>query len=182
MKRRLLIRLALEIVGYDPLIAVEAAKLDLEDLGDPRKWLLDVATGRGWQAEMMPTWETGTCDEIEDKEVVHAALLSLAQDAQKHIDFLLWRAQVGVLFPLLEEERRACLQKYASLLKVPHNTGQGSVINDREELELGHIHYQLYDRIDRQELARLQLLRDVRNALAHQEVVDPETMSALFRA
>ena len=167
-KRRLLIRLALEIVGYDPLIAVKAAdKLDLENLGNPREWLLDVAANRGWQAGMVPTWEEGACDEMEGKNRVHAAFLSLAQDAQKHIDFLLWRAQVGVLFPLLEEARREYLQKYESQLRVPHDTGQGSVIHDKEDLELGHIHYQLYGRIDRQELRRLQLLRDMRNALAH---------------
>jgi len=181
MERRLMMRLALEIAGYDAQLALEAANLDLERLGDPMAWLLEVAADRGWSVRTEPAWEDGSCDTMEERRVVHSALLAVSQEGQKEVEQLLWRAQVGVLFPLLEEERRCYLQEYASLLRVPHDTGLGSVIRDKEELELGHIHYQLRYRLGRREQTRLQMLRNVRNSLAHQKVLAPVILKELVR-
>ncbi len=180
IEHRLIMRLALEIAGYDPVLAEDMAKLDLEHLADPIKWLPVVTKNRGWSEDTEPVWEEGSCDIMEGKEIVHSALLSSVSKGKKEIDRFLWRAQVGVLFPLLEEERRAYLEEYASQLRVPIRT-ERAVIQDREDLELGHIYYQLRNRIGRSERERLRMLRDVRNALAHYDVLSYEKLCNLLR-
>lgn len=46
IKRQLKLRLALELVGYDPNLAIEAADLQLEALTDPVAWLRTIAVTR----------------------------------------------------------------------------------------------------------------------------------------
>ncbi len=179
MHRRLHLRHALELVAYDPHLAWEAASQGLEILAAPAAWLAGVAAARGWTAETVASWDEGTCDMIEGRRVLHPALLAVATGAEAELNNLAWRAQVGVLLPFLEEERNRCLLEYGHLLRVPHDTGHGSVIRDRQELEIGHIHHQLRRRTGVRDLDRLRLLRDVRNALAHHEPLSPEVLQKL---
>jgi hypothetical protein len=179
MHRRLQLRHALELVAYDPHLAREAASQGLDVLAAPAAWLSGVAAARGWSADTVACWEEGTSDGIDGRRVLHPALLAVADGAEAELSSLVWRAQVGVLFPFLEEERNRCLQDYGSLLRVPHDTGRGAVIRDRQDLEIGHIHHQLRRRAGAKELGHLRLLRDVRNALAHHESLAPELLHEL---
>lgn len=178
MHRRLQLRHALELVAYDPRLAWDAASQGLEILAAPVAWLAGVAATRGWTADRAACWEEGTCDTMEGQRLLHPALLAVTDGAEATLRSLVWRAQVGVLFPFLEEERNRCLREYGSLLRVPHDTGHGAVIRDRRDLEIGHIHHQLR-RAGVKELDRLRLLREVRNALAHHEPLAPEMLQEL---
>ena len=179
MQRRLRLRHALELVAYDPRLAWEAAALGLEVLAAPAAWLAGVAAARGWNVDTAACWEDGTCDTMEGRRVLHPALFAVADEAEAELGSLVWRAQVGVLFPFLEEARNRYLREYGPLLRVPHDTGRGSVILDRQDLEIGHIHHQLRRRAGVRDLDRLRLLRDVRNALAHHEPLAPELLQDL---
>ncbi|MEY6431170.1 hypothetical protein ABC977_01975 [Thioalkalicoccus limnaeus] len=179
MRRRLQLRHALELVAFDSRLAWDASSKDLEVLAVPAAWLAGVAAARGWTSNTDVCWEEGTCDTMEGRLIQHPALVAMADRAEANLGRLLWRAQVGVLFPFLEEARSQYLTTYQNLLRVPHDTGHGSVILERWELEIGHIHHQLRRRIEERELHRLRLLRDVRNALAHHEPLAPDLLQDL---
>lgn len=179
MYRRLQLRHALELVAYDPRLAWDASAQGLEVLAAPASWLANVAHARGWSEETTECWEGGTCDKMDGQHIRHPALLAVTDGAVTSLGSLVWRAQVGVLFPFLEEARNRYLRDYGSLLRVPHDTGYGSVIRDRLELEIGHIHHQLRQRVSVSELAHLRLLREIRNALAHHEPLAPEVLREL---
>jgi hypothetical protein len=179
-QRRLKLRHALMLVGYDPQLAFEAVDHNLELLTSPSAWLASIASARDWTNDTEICWEKGTCDLIEGLRTVHPAILSIKDTAQADIARLVWRAQIGVLFPLIEEERIRFLKEYSAMLRVPHDTGHGSVIKKKEDLEIGHIHYQLRSRVDTNEEKRLRLLRDIRNALAHCVPVNPQKLQNLL--
>lgn len=176
LQRRLQVRHALELVAYDAHLACQAASQPLEDLASPAAWLAGVAEARGWTAKNAVCWEEGTCDSMEGQEVRHPAYLAVTDGAKGQLGSLVWRAQVGVLFPYLEEARNHYLREYGTLLKVPYQTDYGAVIQHRQELELSHIHHQLRRRGGSNNLDRLRLLREVRNALAHHQPLEPDLL------
>lgn len=182
MYRRLQLRHALELVAFDPRLACDASAQGLEVLAAPTSWLASVAHARGWSAETTECWEGGTCDKMEGQHIRHPALLAVTAGADTTLGSLVWRAQVGVLFPFLEEVRIRYLSEYGSLLRVPHDTGTGYRIQDRHELEISHIQYQLRRHLGVRELKRLSMMRDVRNALAHHEPLTPEVLQELEAA
>ena len=69
----------------------------------PYGLLREMAYERGWSLGMHADWFSGTLS--GNRGIVHAALESL-QDPPEEIYRRLWSAQVSVLFPLVEYERR----------------------------------------------------------------------------
>ena len=181
IKRQLKLRLALELVGYDPNLAIEAADLPLEALTDPVAWLRTIAVTRDWSEHMSPCWQAGSHNVIDGRPVTHPALRAVRQHGLAEIHSLVWRAQVAVLFPYLEEARAHYLREYADSLRLPHDTGYGLMIHHREDLELSHIHHQLRHRVPQKEQQRLRLLRDVRNALAHHQALNAQFLQEIVR-
>lgn len=178
MQRRLKLRHAFELVAYDAALAGEAVAQELDTLAAPHDWLQTVASVRGWTATTPPTWEEGTCGRLEGRHLIHPARDAISDDARTKVGSLLWRAQLGVLFPFLEEERHRYLLDYRSTLRVPHDTRGGWIISDRSDLEIGHIHHQLRHQLTPKEGERLRLLRDIRNALAHHQPLAPDLLQA----
>jgi hypothetical protein len=81
----------------------------------------------------------------------------------------LWRGQVGVLLPLIEEERQSLLTALAGQLCVPWRTDWGE-ITDLYDLEIGHIYAQMANgcvTTDREVRRRVRCLKEIRNELAH---------------
>lgn len=181
IQRRLKLRLALELVGYDANLAIEAAQLPLESLTDPSAWLTQVAVIREWSEQTPACWQAGSHNMIDGHLVIHPALRVVRQHRPSEIHSLVWRAQVAVLFPYLEEARAHYLFEYAESLRLPHDTGYGLIIHHLEDLELSHIHHQLRHRVPQKEEKRLRLLRDVRNALAHHQALDFQLLQELVR-
>ena len=84
----------------------------------------------------------------------------------------IWAAQVSVLFPLVERERRRLLEDHRDTWRLPHVRKDGQEIQDLEKLEIGDMAAQA--RMIRSlggEKKRIDWLHRVRNDLAHLDVV-----------
>ena len=100
-------------------------------------------------------------------------------ETQKHSRECIWAAQISVLLPLVERERRRLLEAYRTLWRLPHIRQDGTEIRCRDDLEIGDMAVQSRRggplEAERQ---RLEWLRRVRNALAHNEVVPWGTLTS----
>ena len=97
--------------------------------------------------------------------------------ARDHPPECIWAAQVSVLFPLVERERRRLLDVYRGLWRMPHLRDDGKEIQRLEDLEIGDMAAQAWQvRALEIERRRLDWLRRVRNALAHNEIVPWDTL------
>ena len=84
----------------------------------------------------------------------------------------IWAAQVSVLLPLVESERRRLLALHKKHWRLPHTRKDGKIIECLENLEIGDMGMQARQfRALETEQWRLDWLRRVRNALAHNEIV-----------
>lgn len=139
-----------------------------EQILDPAPVLRALAADRGWTSVTQRNWATGTLDDVEGRESVHSALVAL-DGRSDEIAQRLWAAQAAVILPALEKQRREILAVTRPHLRVPFNTDAGRI--DRvEDLEIGHIWYQLRERkLDQRLLRRVERIRDARNCLAHLE-------------
>lgn len=172
--RRLLATLIARLAPWDPGLAVALADLPPERVIDPSAALRAFAAERRWDGGSI-SWEAGTVDEVEGRQHVHSAAISL-RDARGEIGRRVWSAQVEVLLPWVEERRRDLIDQLPRALRVPFTREDGSVIHDIADLEIGIVCHQLASaagvRNDQRQLARL--LRDVRNSLAHLEPLPAE--------
>lgn len=167
---------------WDPAVADRLAEAPLSQVFEPEHLLLQIAAERAWTPERVAAeggWLTGMSGHWEDREHLHSAgLASLGKTGE--LRNRVWSGQVGVLFPALEEQRRALIDRFERQLSVPHRTLDGRIIQDRRDLELGHIIYQLRSdgrAPDRRVLHAIQSLVDMRNALSHFEVVPADMIS-----
>lgn len=91
----------------------------------------------------------------------------------------IWRAQMMVLFAQLEEKRLNYIRTNYARLKawLPNPTDNGGTIDDPYDLEYGNLFYMTRRQdtdFSRQESEQIRLCRDVRNLLAHNELVPYE--------
>ena len=99
--------------------------------------------------------------------------------ARDHPPERIWRAQVSVLLPLVENERRHRLDTYQTLWRLPHIRGDGKEVRSLDNLEIGDLAAQARQvGLPKAEWQRLDWLRRVRNLLAHNEVVPWETLTS----
>ncbi len=118
-------------------------------------------------------WCLGLAEIIDGEEKTHSAALALCNQSDE-IRRRIWSAEVGVLFPYVEEQRQRILRRLAGLLRVPFETRFGEVITDWRDLEIGHIESQIVTNgipVARETRRMLRQLREIRNCLAHQEVI-----------
>lgn len=174
--RRLRMHLVAELGGSDPVLAGELA---VAPLPDPASRLRAFADQRRWPARLPAAglWELGMKDLSEGRRFLHsAAVARVGRDDE--VRRRIWRAQVSVLFPFIEECRADLVAKLDGQLRVPLETPFG-VIDDKRDLEIGQIGYQLARANVPDELRRLVgRLTAMRHALAHLEMVGPEYLFA----
>ena len=97
--------------------------------------------------------------------------------SKDHPTECIWAAQVSVLFPLVERERRRLLDVHRALWRIPHIRDDRKEIQRLEDLEIGDMAAQAWQvRALEIERRRLDWLRRVRNALAHNEIVPWDTL------
>ncbi|MCY3622891.1 MAG: hypothetical protein OXH68_14405 [Gammaproteobacteria bacterium] len=84
-----------------------------------------------------------------------------------------WAAQVAVLLPLIEQERRRALKEYEGCWRLPHTRADGKTIRRLEALEIGDLALQSESvfGIPSDARKRFRWLSRMRNALAHANVV-----------
>ncbi len=177
LHRKLAAALAAKVALWDPLIADFLLGREFEDVLDPAPALQEYARVRGWGNGSRPPdplslWAEGKADMFEEEWRLHAALLPAGEDVTE-LRSRIWSAQVSVLMPILEEERRRLIQKHGRRIPLPYKTPWGSV--DRvEDLELQHLAKILCSlpRLDLTIRQRAQLLGKIRNKLAHLEPLE----------
>ena len=98
-------------------------------------------------------------------------------DPQRYPPERIWRAQIAILFPIVEQEWRRYLQNYQDRWRVPHTRQDGRDVRQIDDLEIGDLVRQAHEFGMRPEdRRRLEWSHRVRNALAHVEIVRWETL------
>ena len=96
-----------------------------------------------------------------------------------HAHERIWAAQVAVLLPLVERQRRWFVNAHRALWRLPHARKDGRQIRRMEDLEIGDLANQARSRallgVNRE---RLDWLRRVRNRLAHNDIVPWGTLTS----
>ncbi len=109
------------------------------------------------------------------REALHHLL-----DGNRHPPEQIWAAQVAILFPLIDRQRRHFLKQYKEYWRLPYTRVDGAEIETLMELEIGDLAVQARTiwRSNDDALHRLNWLRQVRNDLAHHKVVTWETLTS----
>jgi hypothetical protein len=169
-----------ELAGSDPELAQYLANLNLPALVKPKEALIAYAKNKNWSADILkePCWENGFCDKIDDRTFIHSAALA-ATDGMNEIINRIWRAQVAVLFPYLEDLRLRFLPEIKKYIRLPLRTDYGE-IKQYEDLEVGVIHYFIKQTNAPKILVQLfQHLKNIRHAIAHLEIVEAKAIEDL---
>ena len=177
LHRQIALAVSLELSAFDPLLAERLCESELEELIEPADLLREYARSKDWLDPIESNWALGTLDTMDGREIVHSAALSISGD-ERAVIRRVWRGQVGVLFPFIEEQRVRLLSELSSHLRLPMETDFG-VLKDPLDLEIGHIFHQVRRvglRKETRELLRL--LKDMRHALAHLRPVAFSALSA----
>lgn len=177
LHRKLAAALAAKVALWDPLIADFLLDREFEHILAPAAALQEYARIRDWAngsslPDHLRLWAEGKADLFEDEWRLHAALLTNERNAAE-LRSRIWSAQISVLMPILEEERRRLIQKHRRQMPLPYRTPWGLV--DRvEDLELQHLAKILCSlpRLDLAIRQRVQLLGRIRNKLAHLEPLE----------
>ena len=91
----------------------------------------------------------------------------------------IWAAQVAVLLPLVERQRRWFLNAYQALWQLPHVRKDRTTVRRLEDLEIGDLATQARSgRLLGVDRDRLDWLRRVRNRLAHNAIVPWGTLTS----
>ena len=143
---------------------------------NPRPILMGIARERGWDPaeDAASGWHRGMSDCFEGRVQPHSAMLAIG-DRKNELNSRIWKAEVAVVLPHLEELRREVLSRYGRLFKLPFVTRFGEVITDAFDLELAHIASQLAGlagRVDFRTRRAVERMAAVRNKLAHLEPLE----------
>lgn len=176
--------LALEIVAhlamFDARLAAELIVHSLETLCEPFTLLEREAHARDWAPERLRhltrderLW-LGVDQRLENRIFEHSCAMA-ALDKRDAIKRRVWRSQLSVLMPILEELRINLVEdlRLKKKLKGPFETCYGQK-ESVEELDAGELVHFIRAReicVDRQGWTLLQSVRDMRNSLAHANAV-----------
>jgi len=169
--RRTRIAVAAQLAGTDPVLAASAVSWDFEQLFRPEEFLVHWARDtRNWK---LPGSKNigdidGGIEFIDGEERIHSAVAAIQGDSQE-IMRRVWKGQVSVLLPLLEQHRIAFVEMLADYV----DEGLGSATDDCRliDLEIGQIAYALQQSsrgvIPRRIRNWVDIARKIRNSLAH---------------
>ena len=166
------------LAGWDPGLCEWLAQLNLQQLLTPKNALQEFAENRGWdlkdEVNVERAWTLGLWQTFHAKTTPHTCVAALTNGSGV-LDQLIWKAEIGVLMPYIEEQRQGIIQQYRSHFQLPFTTKSGEEINNIYDLEIGLIEYQLSrcSSVTFKERKRISDLKDARNALSHLEPVDP---------
>lgn len=169
---------------WDASVADELAANLESALKHPQGTLCDVARSRGWNAGEDPTWESGQENLFGGEELRHSAYCALRGDTNE-LERRRWKAQVGVVFPFLEQRRRDIIEALEDKLWAPFDrNGHSRRTETVEELEFSDILWQLRNEgtVSDDALRLIRQLRDMRNKLAHLETLEWEKLRFSFAA
>lgn len=177
LHKRLAIAVAAHVAMWDPSVSEALAGEPVESVLEPTAVLRELARARGWRAGVAAEWYEGAAESFDGETKTHSALLVL-DDAEGEVARRIWGAQVGVLLPFIEGQRRALISRLRGVLRIPHVTRFNEVIEDVRYLEIGHLEHQANSNpaVDPDTRRLLWRLREIRNALSHLEVLPPSLL------
>ena len=183
LEHRLRVAVVAEVAGFDLGAVEELVDMPLDVLLKPDAVLAQLAQRRGWTKETCenPNWSKGMCDVVEGRDFIHSAVLC-AKGETVEIVRRIWRAEVAVLFPHIEDRRIELTGELSDLLetRLPIETPFGR-IEDVADLEIGHISMLVRDaRIPGRRKAFIASLARVRHCLAHLQAADEADVCALI--
>ena len=161
-----------ELAGADAQLCQHLATQDLATIMAPFQCLKDFAVARGWTTASceQPNWAEGTIDRVNGASMVHSAAIAARGD-RVELRRRVWRGQVSVLYPFIEQQRINIIPLIRGYLRLPVETTYGKV-DDAEDLEVGQLLYFLRgNRIPPRLWKLLSLLTEMRHALAHLQTV-----------
>lgn len=181
--RNLRAQLSMELSLWDFDLCKELAPLSAAALIEPDSILKRYAEKVGFQ-EMVSEEdndrliEAGARGLFEGEERFHSAMLVLGNDP-KGIKQRVWRAQLRVLYPFVEEHRQKIITKYARLIKLPHTRKDGIKISSLQEMEIGDIKVNLYSNLQFHKKLKnfVRNLWIIRKDLAHLNVVSAKQLA-----
>ena len=153
----------------------------LETLLAPVEILTQFGESRGWtnggkEASLLEA--EGILARTADKKTFHSSWLALNENTRQ-INNRLWLGQAQTLIPALDEYRQFIIAKYRKLFRMPFEypipgKDKPGVVNQVENLELGHLLTLASKNQSNRfggEVGLLRKARDIRNDIAHNNVV-----------
>jgi hypothetical protein len=179
--------IAAELSQWDLTLSEILCEAPLALLLNPRKVLFDYAKELHWDKLPFPNDKEklrgkGIYCTWSDKEEEHSAFLALRR-ADNILGQRIWRAQVSILFPLIEMRRLEIVSKYEYLFDLPHYLPEGGVITDYADLDWGNICYQMDAKrslVDDEIYNEAKALKIARNMLAHMEFLPLQILEKTF--
>jgi hypothetical protein len=172
--------------GWDPDLCDHLAGCEIRDLLQPAEILRAFASERGWTFSSpsldQEKWSKGLWQTYNGSPTPHTCF-SVVLNGSRHLDYLIWQAEIGVLMPYIEQQRQKLIEQHRPLLKMPYQTTSG-VIEDIYDLEIGIIEWILVGAgatITNGELQFVSSLKHARNKLSHLTPVDPDRLLSLCR-
>lgn len=175
-----------ELGGWDPILCEYLADFELSKLIQPAKLLEQFAKERDWCFEPGPydekAWSKGFWQTYHGKRTPHTSLGAFLLGS-RFLNRLLWKAEIGILMPYIEEKRQELIEQYRRFLKLPYYSKYG-VINDVYDLEIGMLELLLNQSHapSKTILGFITNLKLARNQLSHLTPVDSSVLLALCKS
>jgi hypothetical protein len=177
--QRVAVAVIAQLAAWDPYVAERLSAEGLERIVEPATILREIADERGWRNDGERDsdgsgWSAGTVATLEGRPVVHSAAVvgpvggALGDEIERRI----WRAEVGVLLPFVEERRRAIIEQFEGAFRLPHYRvdNRNEPVREAQDLEIGDIYHQVVHQhvdIGRENRMLVPGLKEMRDLLAH---------------
>lgn len=175
-----------ELGGWDPALCDYLAQFNVDQLIRPAPLLEAFAAEKGWSFQPGPydevAWSEGLWQTYLGKQTPHTAFGAFLL-GQRFLNRLLWKAEIVILMPYIEEQRQILIETYRAHLRLPHYSKYG-VINDVYDLEIGMLEL-LLGQSGAPGKATLDFIRNLklaRNQLSHLAPVDSPVLQELCRS
>jgi hypothetical protein len=179
--RQVALAVATELGGADAGLGVRLASIGVQLLADPLSVLGEHASERGWTQACVerPAWHDGVIERLDGEERVNSAALLAAGDHEA-VRRRVWKGQVRVLYPFIEEQRVRLVPEVNRFLRFPLETTYGTV-ERAIDLEIGQlVHFLRGQRLPDLTRRQLLVLCNMRHSLAHlrpvafRDLISPE--------
>ena len=162
-----------EVAGWNLELVAALSAMPIEVQLDPVQALRPHSAGL---EDHFPTWENRLVDMWDGAPFVHALSL-IARGREVDVTRRVWRSQVRILFPFLEQVRGAVARTYRTELLADGDVvktypgGTTTRISDPEGFEIRDMHYRLKYLLPEREVSFLWVCYRMRNQMAHMKAV-----------
>lgn len=125
----------------------------------------------------------GLLDDFDTEKKKHISVVLHIGEAEELI-LRIWKAELIVLMPFIEEERIRLIKEIGTRLRIPHEVKDGLPIENPLDLEYGHLKVQIEKygvAVTQNQRSRILLYCAIRNKLAHLEPIESFQLHELIR-